>query len=234
MGALGDLEARVVDALKVNVDQANENLLDQVINASEAVASGDTDVNLGAAADQLTGRGMEIINEINDLIDHNNLTSDENAKLGELLEELKGVMADAGLTLDYTMWTDGRGNEQFKLTVKDGDRTVFGFNSSRLPGLDVGGRDWINAFSGIRDAMRDKASELNAKWDAMTPEEKANVQGQIYWDGKTADLDGTAGVALLEFAKNAIQNVNTNLSGMGAQPEKARKVTERFIGSINA
>lgn len=60
----------------------------------------------------------------------------------------------------------------------------------------------------------------------------ANRDGDIYWGGKVASLQGTGGVALLEFAKDAIQTAVSNISGMGTNQIQARKIVERKIGGM--
>ncbi len=54
-----------------------------------------------------------------------------------------------------------------------------------------------------------------------------NMAGGIEWGGKKASLAGTGGVALLEFAKDAIQTAVSNVSGIGTNQIQARKIVER-------
>ena len=56
--------------------------------------------------------------------------------------------------------------------------------------------------------------------------------GNIEWGGKTASLQGTGGVALLEYAKDAIQTRVSNVSGMGTNEIQARKIVERKVGGM--
>jgi len=51
----------------------------------------------------------------------------------------------------------------------------------------------------------------------------------ISWGGLEASLSGTGGVALLEFAKDAIQTAASNISGVGTQEIQAKKLIERKI-----
>ena len=60
----------------------------------------------------------------------------------------------------------------------------------------------------------------------------ANNAGYIAYGGKVASLQGTGGVALLEFAKDAIQTAVSNISGMGTNQIQARKIVERKIGAM--
>jgi hypothetical protein len=53
----------------------------------------------------------------------------------------------------------------------------------------------------------------------------------ISWGGLEASLSGTAGVALLEFAKDAIQTAASNISGVGTQEIQAKKLVERKISA---
>jgi len=52
----------------------------------------------------------------------------------------------------------------------------------------------------------------------------------IQWAGKEAELQGTGGVALLEYAKDAIQTAVSNISGVGTLQCKMKKIVERKIG----
>lgn len=60
----------------------------------------------------------------------------------------------------------------------------------------------------------------------------ANQDGAIYWGGRAASISATGGVALLEFAKDAIQTAVSNISGMGTNQIQARKIVERKIGGM--
>jgi hypothetical protein len=51
--------------------------------------------------------------------------------------------------------------------------------------------------------------------------------GEIWWGGKEASLSGTGGVALLEFAKDAIQTAVSNISSVGTSQIQERKTVER-------
>ena len=53
----------------------------------------------------------------------------------------------------------------------------------------------------------------------------------ISWGGLAASLSGTGGVALLEFAKDAIQTAASNISGTGTQEIQAKKLVERKIAA---
>lgn len=63
-------------------------------------------------------------------------------------------------------------------------------------------------------------------------EELDQYEGYIQWAGKEADLQGTGGVALLEYAKDAIQTAVSNISGIGTLQCKMKKIVERKIGSV--
>jgi hypothetical protein len=58
----------------------------------------------------------------------------------------------------------------------------------------------------------------------------ANNAGALRYGGKNASLQGTGGVALLEYAKDAIQTAVGNISGMGVNQMTARKIVERKMG----
>lgn len=55
--------------------------------------------------------------------------------------------------------------------------------------------------------------------------------GAIAWGGMEASLQGTGGVALLEFAKDAIQTAASNISGVGTQEIQSKKIVERKIAA---
>ena len=51
--------------------------------------------------------------------------------------------------------------------------------------------------------------------------------GEIQWGGHDASIQGTGGIALLEYAKDAIQTAVSNISGVGTNQIQARKLVER-------
>ncbi|MDH5706947.1 MAG: hypothetical protein OEZ45_13110 [Candidatus Aminicenantes bacterium] len=57
-------------------------------------------------------------------------------------------------------------------------------------------------------------------------------EGHIQWAGREAELQGTGGVALLEYAKDAIQTAVSNISGAGTLQVEMKKIVERKIGSL--
>jgi hypothetical protein len=65
-----------------------------------------------------------------------------------------------------------------------------------------------------------------------TIKELDEYEGYIDWAGREASLAGTAGVALLEFAKDAIQTAVSNISGVGTQQVQMKKIVERKLGSM--
>ncbi len=64
----------------------------------------------------------------------------------------------------------------------------------------------------------------------VTPGETQH-RDTIVFGGQDASLAGTGGVALLEFAKDAIQTAASNISGAGTAEIQARKVAERKLES---
>lgn len=62
--------------------------------------------------------------------------------------------------------------------------------------------------------------------------DNVNAEGGIRWGGKNASLQGTGGVALLEYAKDAIQTAVSNISGVGTAQIANKKVVERKVGQI--
>jgi hypothetical protein len=62
-------------------------------------------------------------------------------------------------------------------------------------------------------------------------EELGQYGDHIQWAGQEADLQGTGGVALLEYAKDAIQTAVSNISGVGTLQCQMKKVVERKMNS---
>jgi hypothetical protein len=62
--------------------------------------------------------------------------------------------------------------------------------------------------------------------------DQMNDQGAIVWGNKAGSLSGTGGVALLEYAKDAIQTAVSNISGVGTNQITARKNVERKMGNL--
>ncbi len=52
-------------------------------------------------------------------------------------------------------------------------------------------------------------------------------EGTIVWGGKEASIQGTGGVALLEYAKDAISTAVSNITGVGTSQIQNKKVAER-------
>ena len=65
----------------------------------------------------------------------------------------------------------------------------------------------------------------------MTAEALRVYEGYITWGGKEANLAGTGGVALLEYAKDAIQTAVSNISGVGSLAIQMKKIVERKLCS---
>jgi len=87
----------------------------------------------------------------------------------------------------------------------------------------------------MSDVQREMSRATDTNRNGTNEDEKtkiANDNGAIYWGGKVASLQGTGGVALLEFAKDAIQTAVSNISGMGTNQIQARKIVERKIGAM--
>lgn len=66
---------------------------------------------------------------------------------------------------------------------------------------------------------------------AAAPGEKLNEDGSITWGGREESLQGTGGVALLEFAKDSIQTAVSNISSQGAEDVTLRKTTRHKLES---
>jgi hypothetical protein len=61
--------------------------------------------------------------------------------------------------------------------------------------------------------------------------EFSEYEDYLQWVGKEASLQGTAGVALLEYAKEAIQTATSNISGIGTQAIQMGKSVEQKMKS---
>jgi hypothetical protein len=61
--------------------------------------------------------------------------------------------------------------------------------------------------------------------------ELSEYEDYLQWAGKEANLQGTGGVALLEYAKDAIQTATSNISGTGTQAQQMKKIVERKMSS---
>ena len=54
----------------------------------------------------------------------------------------------------------------------------------------------------------------------------------IVWSGQTVDLNSSAGAALLEYTKDAISTMMSNISGIGTNSIQARKSIERKSSTV--
>ena len=75
----------------------------------------------------------------------------------------------------------------------------------------------------VTDITLDGQADENGEW--------GTEPGAIGWGGMEASLQGTGGVALLEFAKDAIQTAASNISGTGTQEIQSKKLVERKIAA---
>jgi hypothetical protein len=64
-----------------------------------------------------------------------------------------------------------------------------------------------------------------------TLKELKKYEGEIIWTGQEASLQGTGGVALLEYAKDALQTAASNISGVGTLQTQMKKIVCRKLGS---
>lgn len=67
---------------------------------------------------------------------------------------------------------------------------------------------------------------------SVTEQEIANNAGYLVYQGEAASLQGTGGVAMLEYAKDAIQTAVSNISGLGTNLITAHKNVERKMGNL--
>ncbi len=84
--------------------------------------------------------------------------------------------------------------------------------------------DVINAAEQVATMNSVTDSTTNGNGDGIEP-------GAIAWGGMEASLQGTGGVALLEYAKDAIQTAASNISGTGTLEIQTKKIVERKIGA---
>ena len=96
---------------------------------------------------------------------------------------------------------------------------------------DARNQDLLSQVVTAATALSDNKSDV-----VLTGKEKevkdVNEHGGIRYGGKDASLQGTGGVALLEYAKDAIQTAVSNISGVGTSQIQARKLVERKIGQL--
>lgn len=83
-----------------------------------------------------------------------------------------------------------------------------------------------------QDAMKSADINHDGKIVGEAEIQAANNMGFIAFGGKIASVQGTGGVALLEFAKDAIQTAVSNISGMGTNQSVARKTVERKLSAL--
>ncbi|MDI6731795.1 MAG: hypothetical protein QME05_04375 [Candidatus Margulisbacteria bacterium] len=76
-------------------------------------------------------------------------------------------------------------------------------------------------------SLDDQAADTAVDGDLSTEE-----AGSIQLFGAEAMISGTGGVALLEYAKDIIQTVASNVSGIGTQEKQVRTLVERKIGAM--
>lgn len=87
----------------------------------------------------------------------------------------------------------------------------------------------LDAVIGAANEVASNSTVTDATCDGDV---NTHEQGSIQWGGKEASLQGTGGVALLEFAKDAIQTAASNISGVGTLEIQNKKVVERKIGAM--
>jgi hypothetical protein len=97
----------------------------------------------------------------------------------------------------------------------------------------------MDLLDGVIDAANEVAGgDSNVTVDSSPPEGDGDgPPGEtlhrvtIVFGGKEASLAGTGGVALLEFAKDAIQTAASNISGVGTHEMQSKKAVERKLES---
>ena len=70
----------------------------------------------------------------------------------------------------------------------------------------------------------EEAGDLN---DNGSLTDEFNDNGYIDWGGMQGSIAGTSGVALLEYAKDAIQTAVSNVSGVGTNQIKMNQIAAR-------
>lgn len=78
-----------------------------------------------------------------------------------------------------------------------------------------------------RIKIKDLPADLRIQEDEMKKILAGSKSGSVQWGGLEASLQGTGGVALLEFEKDAIQTAASNISGVGTNQLSVKKIVER-------
>ena len=86
--------------------------------------------------------------------------------------------------------------------------------------------------SDVITAANDISDETDLADASVDGDDATHEAGSIQWGGTEAMLSGTGGVALLEYAKDIIQTVASNVSGVGTQEKQVRTLVERKIGAM--
>jgi len=86
--------------------------------------------------------------------------------------------------------------------------------------------------SDVITAANEISSDTDLSDAAVDGDITTHEAGGLQWGGKEAGLSGTGGVALLEYAKDIIQTVASNVSGVGTQEKQVRTLVERKIGAM--
>lgn len=175
----------VITALNAQ-DARNKDLLDQVIDAANAISSNDADVNI------------------------------------EDPQEFFDVNGDGQITEDAEVPAHAPYN-----IVSVNPDVMTAQDATERP-TTMGPTMQINPSVNPEQTRPSSSSETRT----VNEVERANEHGYIAWGGKVASLQGTAGVALLEYAKDAIQTAVSNISGMGTQQITARKIVERKVSNL--
>ncbi len=83
------------------------------------------------------------------------------------------------------------------------------------------------------ESIKDFSSRKNPFKDERISsiKELDEYESYIQLEGMEAQLQGTGGVALLEYAKDAIETAASNISGVGSTAIKMKKIVERKISA---
>jgi len=84
--------------------------------------------------------------------------------------------------------------------------------------------DAANAIS--KEGKSDLAVEDS---DKLKSTDDLNKEGKLKWGDKVASLQGTGGVALLEYAKDAIQTAVSNIATIGKSPITLKNKVENIV-----
>jgi hypothetical protein len=101
------------------------------------------------------------------------------------------------------------------------------------PGMTSFQGEVVDALSEQDEANQDLLDQVVTAANAISSGTSDVTVDDSKTKDKGSDLSGTGGVALLEYAKDQIQTAVSNISGVGTNEIRSRKVVERKMGDMN-